>query len=142
MELYFKELLCSKNFSLLFIVIIFDLFFGILRAIKEREINSCIGIDGMIRKTGMIFSTVFLYIIDKITEFNFIGFIPEDIISELNLKAIGLGSLFAVLFIIFESLSILKNMYRCGLPIPAKFRNFLEKLLTEFTNETEKKEGE
>ena len=33
-------------------------------------------------------------------------------------------------------------MYRCGLPIPAKFRKFLEKLLTEFTNETEKKEGE
>ena len=89
----------------------------------------------------MIFNLL-VYIIDKITEFNFIGFIPEDIVSALNLKAIGLGSLFAVLFIIFESLSILKNMYRCGLPIPAKFRNFLEKLLTEFTNETEKKEGE
>lgn len=142
MELYFKELFCSNNFKLLFIVIIFDLFFGILRAIKEKEINSCIGIDGMIRKTGMIFSTVFLYIIDKITEFNFIGFIPEDVVSALNLKAIGIGSLFAVLFIIFEALSILKNMYRCGLPIPEKLRKVMEKLLTEFTKETEKKEGE
>ena len=86
-------------------------FFGVLRAIKERKINSCIGINGLIRKTGMIASSVFLFCIDNLLQFNFIGFIPEIIRSTIKINFIGIGGLFSILFIVFESLSILKNMY-------------------------------
>lgn len=134
-ENYFINLIQNDTIKLLFIFIIFDIVFGILRAIKERKINSTIGIDGMIRKSGMILSEVFLFIIDKIVNLNFVGFIPEEILSFIGLKFVGIGELFGILFIIFEFLSILKNMYKCKLPIPKKLEGLLKKLLTEFTEE-------
>ena len=140
-EKYFVHLLENSNIKLLLIFIIFDIVFGILRAIKERKLNSTIGIDGMIRKAGMILSDCFLFIIDGIINLNFVGFVPEEILSFLNLKFVGIGDLFNILFIIFESLSVLKNMYKCKLPIPKKLEKAIEKLLTEFTEEV-KKEGE
>ena len=48
--------------------------------------------------------------------------------------------IFNILYIIFEILSIFKNMYRCKLPLPKKLKVFLEKMLKEFTSEI--KEGE
>ena len=140
-EKYFVHLLENSNIKLLLIFIIFDIVFGILRAIKERKLNSTIGIDGMIRKAGMILSDCFLFIIDRIINLNFVGFVPEEILSFLNLKFVGIGDLFNILFLLFESLSVLKNMYKCKLPIPKKLEKAIEKLLTEFTEEV-KKEGE
>lgn len=35
--------------------------FGVLRAIKEKKFNSCAGIDGAIRKVGMLISLVFIF---------------------------------------------------------------------------------
>jgi toxin secretion/phage lysis holin len=140
-EKYFVHLLENSNIKLLLVFIVFDIVFGILRAIKERKLNSTIGIDGMIRKAGMILSDVFLFLIDRILKFNFVGFVPESFLSFINLKFVGIGDLFNILFVIFESLSVLKNMYRCKLPIPKKLEKAIEKLLTEFTEEV-KKEGE
>ena len=140
-EKYFVHLLENSNIKLLLIFIIFDIVFGILRAIKERKLNSTIGIDGMIRKAGMILSDCFLFIIDRIINLNFVGFVPEEILSFLNLKFVGIGDLFNILFLLFESLSVLKNMYRCKLPIPKKLEKAIEKLLTEFTEEV-KREGD
>lgn len=139
-EKYFVHLLENSNLKLLLIFITFDIVFGILRAIKERKLNSTIGIDGMIRKAGMILADCFLFLIDKILNFNFLGFVPEDFLSLINLKFIGIGDLFNMLFIIFEALSVLKNMYKCKLPIPKKLQKAIEQLLTEFTEEV-KKEG-
>lgn len=137
---YLNILLSRTCFKLLLIVVVFDTIFGILRAIKERKINSCIGIDGMIRKAGMILSSLFLFIIDQVINLNLLGFVPADILSLVNIDSVGIGDLFGILFIIFEFLSILKNMYRCKIPIPKKLNDFLKKLLTEFTEEV--KEGE
>lgn len=139
-EKYFVHLLENSNIKLLLIFIIFDIVFGILRAIKERKLNSTIGIDGMIRKAGMILSDCFLFIIDRIINLNFVGFVPEEILSFLNLKFVGIGDLFNILFLLFESLSVLKNMYKCKLPIPKKLEKAIEKLLTEFTEEVKKGE--
>lgn len=136
----YLNLLSRTCFKLLLIVVVFDTIFGILRAIKERKINSCIGIDGMIRKAGMILSSLFLFIIDQVINLNLLGFVPADILSLVNIDSVGIGDLFGILFIIFEFLSILKNMYRCKIPVPKKLNDFLKKLLTEFTEEV--KEGE
>ena len=130
----------NKLLKVLVIFLVLDLIFGVLRALREKKINSGIGIDGMIRKTGMIISVVFFLLADLILEINLIGFIPESIRSFINIEQIGSSTLFNILFIIFELLSILKNMIKCKLPIPKKLQKWLEGILKEFT--TELKEGE
>lgn len=136
---FLTNLLSNDGMKILIIVIILDLILGILRAFKEKSLNSCIGIDGMIRKVAMMVVVIFLLLIDSIIHFNLIGFVPEAIRTATNIKEIGISGIFMFLFIIFEILSIFKNMILCKLPIPKKLQTYLNKLLKEFT--TEIKEG-
>lgn len=138
---FLTNLLSNDGMKILIIVIILDLILGILRAIKEKSLNSCIGIDGMIRKVAMLVIVIFLLLIDSIIKFNLIGFIPEAIRTATNIKEIGISGIFMFLFIIFEILSIFKNMILCKLPIPKKLQSYLEKLMIEFTSEFNEKEG-
>lgn len=134
--MFFNSLLNSNGFKVLLVVICLDVFFGILRAIKQKKLNSSIGIDGIIRKCGMLVSTIFIKMIDYIVDLDFLGFIPLGVKEVLNIQnQFGIGSLFALLFIIFEALSVLKNMVICKLPIPKKLQKWLEKALHEFTTE-------
>ena len=137
----FLSLLNNNSMKVLIIVIVLDLILGILRAIREKSINSCIGIDGMIRKVGMLIVVVFLTIIDSIIHLDLIGFIPETLRNSLKLGKVGISCLFNILFIIFEILSIFKNMILCKLPIPKKLQVFLENVMKEFTGEIKEKEG-
>ena len=137
----FISLLNNDGMKVLIVVIVLDLILGILRAIREKSINSCIGIDGMIRKVGMLIVVVFLIIIDSIIHLDLIGFIPETLRNSLKLGKVGISCLFNILFIIFEILSIFKNMILCKLPIPKKFQLFLENIMKEFTGEIKEKEG-
>lgn len=137
---FFINLLNNDGMKILIIVIVLDLILGILRAIKERALNSCIGIDGMIRKVGMLIVIVFLSLIDSIIKFNLIGFIPELAREYLPIKVVGIAGIFNLLFIIFEILSIFKNMILCKLPIPKKLQDYLEKIMKEFTSEIKEKE--
>ena len=132
---YFHILVTSPLIKILMIVIVLDTIFGILRAIKEKVVNSSIGIDGIIRKIGMVIAIIFLIAIDVIISVNLIGFLPEDFRSFIHVERIGSSDLFMYLFIVFEILSILKNMILCKLPIPKSFQLFLEKIMKEFTGE-------
>lgn len=134
---YLIGLSSDKSIQLLVIVIVLDVIFGILRAIKEHETNSTIGINGIIRKVGMIITIIFCYIIDEIVDVDLTFFIPETLKEALNFSKFGITYLFNSLFIVFEFLSILKNMYKCNLPIPNKLKLVLEKILKEFTSEVE-----
>lgn len=137
---YIKSIVNCNSIKILIIVIVLDTIFGILRAIKEKSLNSCIGIDGLIRKVGMLITIFFTFLIDNILSFNLIGFLPETLKNGLQLGNIGLGDLFGILFILFEILSIFKNMILCKLPIPAKMQKTLEKIMKEFTGELKKEE--
>ena len=127
---------CSE-FKVLTILVILDSIFGALRAIREKQFNSNIGIDGLIRKFGMMISVIFFISIDIIENINLIGFIPEELRKAVNIEYFGISSMFLWLFIIYESLSILKNMIKCKLPIPKKFQNYLEKIFKTYTSELE-----
>ena len=129
----------SRSIVILLIVILLDTVFGVLRALKEKKINSAIGIDGIIRKAGMLLSTFFFKLIDYLLNINLIGFMPETVKSIIGTDTVGLTFLFIVLFITFEMLSVFKNMIKCKMPIPKKLQGFLEKILNEFTTEMEKK---
>lgn len=135
MNEYLSILINSDGLKILGIVITLDTIFGILRAIKEKSLNSCIGIDGIIRKVGMIISIIFLMAIDTIIHLDLIGFIPDSIKEICNFGQVGIADLFMILFIVFEILSIFKNMILCKLPIPKKLQQFLENAMKEFTGE-------
>ena len=131
-------LINNDGIKILMIVIVLDTIFGILRAIKERSLNSCIGIDGIIRKIGMLVAIFFLCMIDSIINLDLIGFIPDTVKEYLNFGQVGISDIFMLLFIIFEILSVFKNMILCKLPIPKKFQEFLENCMKEFTGEISK----
>lgn len=140
MKEYYDIMVHNKGVQLLVIFIVLDVIFGVLRAIKEGKLNSTIGIDGIIRKVGMIITICVCILVDIIVQVDLIGFIPENVKSVLGLSKIGVSMIFNILYIIFEILSIFKNMYRCKLPLPKKLKSYLEKMLKEFTSEI--KEGE
>ena len=131
------SLLNNREIKLLVLFIVFDVIFGILRAIKERKVNSTIGIDGIIRKCGMMFSILLCVIIDKIINIDLVSFLPVEIKEYLGINKCGVSFLFNSLYIVFEILSIMKNMVKCKLPLPKKLKNLFEKILKEFTNEME-----
>lgn len=125
----------NKSIKVLAIFIVLDVIFGFLRSIKERKTNSTIGIDGIIRKTGMLITIIVAIVLDAIANIDLIFFVPEDLKTALKINNCGITFLFNALYIIFEILSILKNMKQCGIPFPKKLNSFLEKLLKEFTSE-------
>ena len=140
MKEYYEIMVHNKGVQLLSIFIVLDVIFGVLRSIRERKLNSTIGIDGIIRKVGMIITISVSILVDMIVSVDLIAFIPESVKDVLGLSKIGVSMIFNILYIIFEILSIFKNMYRCKLPLPKKLKVFLEKMLKEFTSEI--KEGE
>lgn len=132
MKLSFNNII----FYLLITTILLDVFLGSLRAIKEKKWNSTVGINGILRKTAMIGSSIFLIVIDSILKIDLLFFIPKEITQTLKLNEVGIFELFAIMFILYEITSILKNMVLCGLPIPKKIKSKIEKILNDLTSET------
>ncbi|WP_334291397.1 phage holin family protein [Clostridioides difficile] len=52
-----------------------------------------------------------------------------------------MSEFFSILFILYESVSILKNMYLCGLPVPKKLKDRIGNLLDTMTDELNVKGG-
>lgn len=130
-----NKLINNQVIQVLSVIIILDTIFGVLRSFKLHKTNSTIGIDGIIRKCAIMFTIVGCVILDNIVNINIISFIPDNIREILNISKIGTSEMFGILYCIFEILSIFKNMYKIGLPLPIKLKNLLEKLLKEFTEE-------
>lgn len=131
----------NKIIQVLIIVIIFDAVLGSIRALKEGKANSTIGINGLLRKVAMLFGMVFLLLADHIYKIDLLFMIPDEIANTIHLNNIGLTEVFGIMYILWESISVLKNMYLCGLPIPKFMKEKLETLLKNMTSELDKKEG-
>lgn len=139
MDQFLIELGQNSVLKLVCLFIVLDTAFGVLRAIKQRTFNSSFGIDGAIRKTAMIVSVLALFIADTVIGFNLLPFISTSSLEVIGIEDIGLTEFFGLLFVIYESLSILKNMALLGLPVPKTIRNKLENWLSKFTNEVKSK---
>lgn len=137
-----NELIVFLEANAFFIILLYtellDIALGVLRAIKEHKFNSCVGIDGAIRKVAMLLSVVFLMFIDSVVKIDFLCLIPKEYLSILRLGRVGVCELFCLLFISYEIVSILKNMTLCGLPVPEKIRSFVKKFLENMTEELPK----
>lgn len=119
---------------LVLVAIVGDTLFGCLRSIKEHRFNSNFGIDGAIRKASMVAAILFFVFVDYIVRINLIGFIPQEIREYLKVQSIGMTEFFALLFIAYEAVSIIKNMVLCGLPVK-KVWLYLKTFLSKYTDE-------
>lgn len=121
-----------------------DTVFGLIRAVKQRGWNSSVGINGAIRKISMLMCMSFMVVLDAVCGFNLIKLFPQDIVDYLamvSMTHIGFAEFFGILFVAYECVSILKNMYLCGLPVKwvwAKAYTFLHK----YTDELPDTDGE
>jgi len=131
----------NSFFQAVALAIVFDTLMGLLRAAKDKRFNSCFGINGAIRKVAMVICILFLGLADKIIGLNLIGFIPKDLWHIVGMQTpavIGLMEFFAILFIVYEIVSILKNMALAGLPVKGlwvKVKAFLSKYTTELPDD-------
>lgn len=130
----FMEAANNMFIKIVLIAIVCDTIFGVLRAIKEKKFNSNFGIDGAIRKCGMIVSIFFFILVDAIIDINLIGFVPDELLEYLKVDRIGLTEFFSSLYIVYEAVSILKNMTLCGLPV-RKVWESLKNVLGKYTDE-------
>ena len=139
LDKYFSAMSHSLFVRLLFVAICADMVFGSLRAVKYRCWNSAVGIDGGIRKIGMVASVMLLSLMDLILPVNVIGWVAPsvaDVLSRGGVAKIGITELFALLFILYELTSVLKNMLLCGIPVPNGIRKRVAGFLENMTDET------
>ena len=132
----FVSLANNLIMNLVVIAVVMDTIFGAGRAVKQHKLNSCVGIDGAIRKISMLVSLVFLAIVDNLVHINLIGFIPEEVrvYFPQSISVIGLAEFFGLLYLCYEAVSILKNMALCGLPVK-KLWETVRKFLGKYTEE-------
>lgn len=124
----------NRVIQLVAAAVIFDTIFGVIRAVREHKFNSCFGIDGAIRKISMIVSLCGLVIVDYLVKVNLIGFVPDTFRTYIGVDSIGTAEFFGLLYICYEVVSILKNMYLCGLPVK-KVWITVKKFLSNYTDE-------
>ena len=92
-------------------IVLLDYLTGMLKAIFNKDLNSEVGLKGIIKKIGYFVLVAVATITDKITG---------------NTGTIR--TLVIYFFVANESLSILENWGKIGLPIPKKLTNILEQL--------------
>lgn len=135
MEELFRELQTNSILQLVCIMTVVDTIFGVLRAWKQHSFNSSFGINGVIRKIGIIMGSLSLFIIDFLLGINFLPFIPKEYLQIVKLTDVGLTEIFGLMFIVYETTSVLKNMLLIGLPIPKSIKSKLEAWLEKNTEE-------
>lgn len=120
-----------------------DTVFGLGRAIKKHCWNSSVGIDGAIRKISLLACMTFMVALDSLCGFNMVELFPEDVVTYLvhfGMSHVGFSEFFGILFVAYECVSILKNMYMCGLPVRWVWET-VYKFLHKYTDELPDTEG-
>lgn len=140
LQVFINAMAGNTFFRVLMVVIAADTVLGVLRAIKFRQFNSSVGIDSAIRKVAMLASAVALMAADLLIHVNLMAFVPENYIQALGIQKLGMCEFFCLLFILYECLSVLKNMVLCGLPVPKKLRSWLKEFLENMTTEMPEEE--
>ena len=56
-------------------------------------------------------------------------------LNVLRIHKVGLCEFFCILFMLYETISILKNIVICELPVPKRLQSKIQKFLDEMTNE-------
>lgn len=139
MHRYLMAIMRNEFVRLVLIWIVLDTILGCLRAVKQHKFNSAFGIDGGIRKVAMIVSVTILMLVDVMVGVNVITWLPESFKQATGLTKIGIGEFYCILFLMYESISIMKNLYLCGCPTPKWLKTWMEQFLNNMTGELQNK---
>lgn len=137
---FFSALVGNIFVKVFLIVVCADMVFGSLRAAKYHCWNSAVGIDGAIRKAGMVACVLLFTVMDMMIRADLTKWLPVDVqktLEAVGVVKVGTTELFALLFILYEAISVLKNMLLCGIPVPAGLRAKLAAWLDSMTDETQ-----
>lgn len=139
MQNFIADISGNPIVRLFLIFLLLDILLGSIRAIKERNWNSTVGINGMLRKAGMICSILCLALADNVINFNLLGIIPEEVLSAMGLQRVGLAEAFGIMFVLYETTSILKNMAIIDIPVSKKLNKKIQEWLKKMTSELDNK---
>ena len=81
------------------LAIAMDTFLGCLRAAKFHKWNSSVGIDGGIRKAGMLVSVFFLVMVDMLLHFNALGLCGSEMqgaLARAGITNLGVAEFFCI----------------------------------------------
>lgn len=87
----------GNMFYFLLAWIIFDILTGLLRAMKDKKVNSSINFEGLIRKAGELLGVIFLTLVDLYLN-------TDGLVTKT-----GVG-----LLILYETISIVENFKQIG----------------------------
>lgn len=136
---YFNAL--AVPLIVLLVMMIIDYISGMSAAWREGTLNSKKGVDGIIKKVGYMALVAVAMGVDYLI---FTGFAAVNVSVGFNML---FGVLVAVWLIINEMISILENLSRLGVPIPAFLSKVVKKLKITADNageieEEDNKKGE
>lgn len=141
LELYLASIVVPVvGLTIVAFLMIADVVSGIFKAIfQKRGVNSTVGINGLIRKAGVLLALLVFIIIDSFINLNFIALVPNELLAIFNLEntQVGLSHIMLVFFGLFELTSLFENLGEIGVPIPSFIIKFVEKLKN--TIDTEEK---
>ena len=103
-------------------VVILDYISGVIAAVITREVNSKKGFAGILKKVLMFCVVAVAHIVDSATGAGGV------------LRALTIGFLLAN-----ESISVLENCGRCGIPLPKRLLEILEQLKNAGNNAADNK---
>lgn len=99
-------------FYALITFVVLDYITGVITAAVEKKLNSEVGFKGIARKVAIFVLVALAHVIDR---------------QAFNDAAV-LRTAVIFFYLSNEGLSILENVARIGLPVPAKFKEVLEQL--------------
>ena len=141
LELYLTSIVVpTVGMTVVAFLMITDVISGVFKAIAQKGgINSTIGINGLIRKAGVLLALIVFVVIDSFIKLNFVAMIPSDILAIFNLEntQVGLSHIMLVFFGLFELTSLFENLGEIGVPIPRFITKFIEKLKNAIEGEDE-----
>ena len=103
-----KQLANNKEITVMMTVIIFDVLFGVMVAVKQKSINSNTGINGIMRKASCIILLIMFNLLNKLEPSMF----TDVAYNGLFVALIG-----------FELISIVENCNNLGINISVSFFN-------------------
>lgn len=95
-----------------------DIVTGAIAACLEGKLSSSAGFRGLLKKAAMLVSVLFIHLLDG------------KMLPQIGFSELGLEKIFALYLVFNESISVLENLARTGVPFPLPLVQALAKAKT------------
>ena len=120
------------------LLVIVDFFTGYVKAYLKCQLNSSVGLDGLIRKAMILFSMLVFKLLDEMLGFNLLNLLPSEgmlFFCEMGVENVGLMEILGGGVVLQEGTSILENLHELGVPIPTVLARRIERIKVVFLDE-------